>query len=218
MAETTVHCPHCKALLTLPVGQAGRCPSCGGDVRVQRKRRKRLWGVVSGVVAVLFFVWAFGLVRPLHVTAGSMSPAIHPGDNVLVEKITFFARSPRRGDIVVFRAMGMPPFEDGILYPKRVVGLPGDHLRLAEGKLFVNEAPQTFTNRDGEIHYVSLPGSKYLVSGDEMVVVPTGHYFVLGDNTAKSLDSRFAGFLPSDNIVGRIWFCYWPHGHVGSVR
>jgi signal peptidase I len=182
------------------------------------KRRKWLWGVVIGVVVVLLVVWAFGLVRPLHVTAGSMAPAIRPGDNVLMEKITFFARSPRRGDIVVFRAVSMPPFEDGVLYPKRVVGLPGDLLRLAEGKLYVNETPLTFTNRDGEIHYVSLPGSKYLASSDETVIVPTGHYFVLGDNSADSLDSRFAGFLPGKNIVGRMWFCYWPPGHVGSVR
>jgi hypothetical protein len=66
----------------------------------------------------------FGLVCPQHVTGGSMAPAICPGDHVLMEKIAFFVRSPRRGDIVVFRAVSMPPFEDGVLYPKRVVGAP----------------------------------------------------------------------------------------------
>ena len=182
------------------------------------KKHKRLWGVVIGAVVLLLVVWAFGLVRPLHVTAGSMAPAISPGDNVIMEKITFFARAPRRGDIVVFRAVNMPPFEDDVLYPKRVVGLPGDHLRLTEGKLYVNEAPLTLRNRNEEIHYVSLPGSKYLASGDETVIVPAGHYFVLGDNSADSLDSRVAGFLPGKNIMGRMWFCYWPPGHVGSVR
>jgi signal peptidase I len=135
-----------------------------------------------------------------------------------METFTFFARSPQRGDIVVFRAVSMPPFEDGVLYPKRIVGLPGDRLRLAEGKLYVNEVPLMLTNRDGEIRYLALPNSKYLASADQTVVVPTDHYFVLGDNTADSLDSRSAGFLPGKNVVGRLWFCYWPLGRAGSVR
>jgi signal peptidase I len=181
------------------------------------KKRKRFWGMIIGLVVVLLIV-AVGVVRALHVTGASMAPAIRPGDGVLMEKITFFARSPRRGEIVVFRAISMPPFEDNVLYPKRIVGLPGDRLRLTEGKLYVNEAPLSLTNWSGEINYVSLPGSKYLAAGDETVTVPPGQYFVLGDNSVDSLDSRFAGFLPGTNFEGRIWFCYWPPGHMGTIR
>jgi signal peptidase I len=183
-----------------------------------RQKYKRARSVVAGAVVVLLVVWTSGLVRPLHVTAGSMAPAIRPGDHVVMDAVAFFARAPQRGDIVVFRAVSMPPFEDGVMYPKRVVGLPGDRLRLAAGKLHVNGAPLALTNWTGEIRYVPLPGSKYLASGNDTLTVPAGHYFVLGDNSANSLDSRSAGFLPRKRIMGRIWFCYWPPGRAGSVR
>src|SRR5437764_8904412 len=123
-----------------------------------RKRQKSICAAMAIIVA-LFALRAFRVVRPFQVTAGSMAPEIAPGDQVVMERFTLFVRKPGRGDIVAFRADGIPPLHDGTIYPKRIVGLPGDQLRLADGKLYVNGLHVPFRNRHGEIPYVFLPGS-----------------------------------------------------------
>jgi signal peptidase I len=181
------------------------------------KRQKAIAAGV-GIIVALLVLAAFGMVRLFQVTGGSMKPEIAPGDYVVMEQFTFFIRKPGRGDIVAFRADRIPPLHDGTIYPKRIVGLAGDHLRLADGKLYLNEKHVAFKNRHGEIPYVSLPGSTYLASSGDSVTVPDGHYFFLGDNSTNSLDSRTCGFLPAKSILGRMWFCYWPPKDVGVLR
>ncbi len=181
-------------------------------------KRRKIIGTGLAIILVLFAVCAFGGVRPFRISTGSMMPELTPGDYFVSERITFMARSPLRGDVVLLRAEGLPPLQEGLIYPKRIVGLPGDRLRLAEGKLYVNEKHVAFRNRHGEIAYVGLPGSKYLTSSSNSVTVPDGHYFFLGDNSTNSLDSRACGFLPAKSIWGRPWFCYWPPEHMGVVK
>jgi len=181
-------------------------------------KRQGIIGAGVAIVIALLALCAFGGVRPFRITAGSMKPELTPGDCVVMERFMFLVRNPRRGDIVVFRADRIPPLQDGTIYPKRIVGLPGDHLRLADGKLHVNEEHIPLKNRHGEIAYVNLPGSKYLASSSDGVTVPDGHYFFLGDNSTNSLDSRACGFLSAKSILGRLWFCYWPPKDMGVIR
>jgi signal peptidase I len=168
-------------------------------------------------ISALIMLRLFGLLRPFSIPTGSMTPAISPGDNVVMEGITFLARKPRRGDIVVFKTDGIRGLHAGSLYMKRIVGLPSDHLRISEGKLFVNDKRMSLSNAMGEIAYYpssQTEASKLMTD----MVVPMGCYFVLGDNSLNSLDSRYFGSLPRDSIIGRICFCYWPPKRFGGVK
>ena len=147
-----------------------------------------------------------------------MAPAIEAGDHVLMEGLSFWMRQPKRGEIVAFKTDGLDGVAPGTIYAKRIAGLPGERLRISRERLYANDAPTELTNAIGEIRYVHLRGSKFLTYDDETVSVPEDHYFLLGDNSAHSADSRFFGFVPAENLLGRITHCYWPPSRAGSIR
>ena len=108
-----------------------------------------------------------------------------------------------------------------------MAGLPGDTLRIVQPKLFVNgqEAKEyafqrVASQKNGYTGYRNFPGSTiYLGDPESTVTVPLGSYFALGDNSADSLDSRYWGFVPKMNVVGKGLFVYWPFSsHWGLVR
>ena len=146
-----------------------------------------------------------------------MSPAISAGDHVMMEGLSFLVRKPRRGDIVVFKADGLASLPSGTLYLKRVAGEPGDRLRIADGNLYINDKHVALSNALGEIAY-HLPAGAADRADQTDLTVPDGHYFLLGDNSANSHDSRFWGCVPAKSICGRVAFCYWPASRVGCVR
>jgi len=180
-------------------------------------RRFLLWFAVA-VVVVLSLLRPLGFLRPFKVPTGAMTPTLSRGDHFMMEGFTFRARAPRRGDVVVFKTDGISRLRDGMIYIKRVAGLPGDTLRISDGNLYANDTHVRLENAAGDIRYVFLPGSIHLTSRADTVVVPKGHYFVLGDDSLRSSDSRFYGFVPAENILGRASFRYWPPSRIGWVR
>ena len=136
----------------------------------------------------------------------------------MMEGLTFLARKPRAGDIVVFTTDGILGNPPETVYVKRVAGTPGDRVRITGGKLFVNDQHRPLKNSKGEIHYLHSRGASYLTTDDETVTVPEGRYLVLGDNSTNSADSRYWGFVPAKKIMGRISFCYWPPQDMGTAR
>jgi len=166
----------------------------------------------------LFFVLrACGLVRPFSVPSGAMAPAVSPGDHIMMEGLTFLSRQPRRGDIVVFSTDGIASLPHATFYLERVVGEPGEHVRISEGKLYINDKLVSLSNGVGEIAYMLPPGAAGRATQTDMTV-PGDAYFVLGDNSANSLDSRFWGSVPRGNIIGRVALCYWPPSRFGGVK
>ena len=125
------------------------------------------------------------------IPASSMEPTLTKGDFILVSTFAYMSESPRRGDVVVFKY----PRNPDIYYVKRIVGLGGDQVRMRMDKVFVNDQLQ------------NEPYAQYL--GNRAVkpfeaTVPEQHYFVLGDNRVNSSDSRVWGYVPAENIVGRV--------------
>jgi signal peptidase I len=145
------------------------------------------------LAAVLFFVINSVSAR-VRVDGFSMRPTLEDGELVLVNKLAYWLGQPKHGDIVVFR-YPVNPSEDLI---KRVIGLPGDVVKIQDGKLYINGLA------------VSEP---YIAAAPEYYgewVVPQGQLFVLGDNRNDSLDSHEWGVLPQTNVIGRAILIYWP--------
>ncbi|MGA8153535.1 MAG: signal peptidase I [Terriglobales bacterium] len=183
--------------------------------------------VVIAVFVITFVVQAF------QIPSESMENTLLIGDYLLVDKLRYGGgnisdhfipyRQVRRGDVVVFHYPVIPAQH----FVKRVVGVPGDHVRLIKGQVFVNGNPLTEpyvihsssipdVYRDGFPQLMDVPGETANWAGqmkkwveDKQLIVPEGFYFVLGDNRDESLDSRYWGFVPRENIIGRPLLIYW---------
>jgi signal peptidase I len=174
--------------------------------------------ILAGVLCTsIVLFWAFGFIQSFFVPTSAMAPAISPGDHVMMEAISYRRHKPRRGDIAVFKNGGTPLLGPPGILVKRVVGEPGDHVLITNGNLYINEKHVLLSNALGRIIYNSPDLSGGMTHLTD-VTVPVGHYFVVGDNSMESLDSRFWGFLPADKIIGRISFCYWPPHRIGAVK
>jgi signal peptidase I len=117
--------------------------------------------------------------------------------------------------MVVFKTDGIPYLPSGTPYVKRVAGEPGEHIRITEGKLYVNDVLTVISNAAGAIVYQLPP---HIEPANTDLTVPDGCYFVLGDNSTNSSDSRTWGCVPRQNIIGRIVFCHWPLNRIGTVK
>ena len=168
------------------------------------------------LVVTLILLRLCNLVRPFSMPTGSMTPAVSPGDHIMVEGFSFLFDKPHRGDIVVFRTAGIESLPQDQVYVKRIAGEPGEHVRISDGKLFINEKPVSLSNELGEITYDLPLAFQNSVKTD--VTVPNGCYFVLGDNSTNSLDSRYWGSVPRGNIIGRVAYCYFPLQRRGRVK
>lgn len=176
--------------------------------------------LVVGALALAFVVKAL-LAQAFYIPSGSMIPTLQIGDRVIVEKLSYRFGDPQRGDVVVFHRPGVErpsgPVQAvkefmqglGLLQPdanidliKRIVGLPGETIRLQGGVLFVNGRPV---------------GEPYAVADTREfgpVTVPDGEYLMLGDNRPNSDDSRFSlGTVPRDHLVGKAFVIVWPPGN-----
>jgi signal peptidase I len=177
--------------------------------------------LMCGVILALIALGVFGILRPFNVSTNAMAPAIVAGDRVVIEGVTFLKRQPRRGDIVVFKTGGISPsLPSDEYFVKRVAGEPGEHLEISDGKLFINGKQVILSNAMGEIKYElpSLPLHSRKSPPTFATIVPEGCYFVLGDNTIHSLDSRYWGAVPRGNITGRICYCWLPRQRRGAVK
>ena len=159
------------------------------------------------------------------------------GDHLFVNRLVFNYREPRRGDITVFITDGLTDLLGhgfgGRFYVKRLVGLPGDTLKISGKKLYVKpkgendfkiiEGSPAFAKVhsavDGYNGYVNFRSAQYLRDANETYTVPEGQYFMLGDNSVNSLDSRFWGTVPRRNLVGTVQIVWWPFAeHWGWLR
>lgn len=150
------------------------------------------------LLALVLFLAINALSARVRVENISMKPTLQPGEFLLVNRVAYKIGEPSIGDIVVFHAPGASDLD----YIKRVVGLPGDHVEISDGLVYVNDQPLYEP-------YISDP-SRYSGEWD----VPPDQLFVLGDNRNNSSDSHMWGFVPFEDIVGRALLIYWPLSEV----
>jgi signal peptidase I len=147
------------------------------------------------LLSVFLFLAINAVTERIRVESISMQPNLFAGDFVIINKLTYQFRDPQRGEIIVFH---YPPNPEAIPYIKRVIGLPGDQIHIADGKIYINGQP--FSEP-----YLSNPTHR---GGDWSV--PPGALFVMGDNRNNSSDSRSWGTVPLDHVIGKAELVYWP--------
>ncbi len=187
--------------------------------------------LVAFVLALLLKTF---LVQAFYIPSESMVPTLAIGDRVLVNKVVYEVREPRRGEVVVFRedgdllgpdtrsvgqrvldfltsGLGAPPSERDFI--KRIIGLPGETIELRHGVVYVDgrPLPEGLASEGG-----------YLAEADiadfQAVTVPEGQYFMMGDNRRQSADSRSAmGTIDREDLIGRAFVVIWPLGRADTL-
>lgn len=162
--------------------------------------------VVSLAIFAVVYIFLF---QPHQVDGKSMEPNFHNGEYILTDKISYRLHSPNRGDVIVFHS----PQDERVDFIKRIIGVPGDSIKVASGHIYLNgqKLTENYVNDPGQV----LAG-RFLRENTE-ITVPSGEYFVMGDNRNHSSDSREWGLVSTGGIVGRAFFRYWPINEFGIV-
>jgi|WetSurMetagenome_2_1015567.scaffolds.fasta_scaffold102799_4 signal peptidase I len=180
--------------------------------------KSKLWDNIEAILlaVVLALIIRTCIVQPFKIPSGSMEDTLLVGDYLFVNKfiygirvpLTDFrlpgVRDPEQGDVLVFKY----PEDRSKDYIKRVIGLPGDEIQIRDKQVYVNGIPY---NNPHEIHKDSLilPGGSNARDNFGPIRVPTDSYFVMGDNRDNSNDSRFWGFVPESDLVGKALLKWW---------
>ncbi|HLH65450.1 MAG TPA: signal peptidase I [Solirubrobacteraceae bacterium] len=202
-----------------------------------KQRRSALGSLVELVVTIgvavglAILIQAF-IVKPYRIPSPSMVPTLIPGQRILAYRLV---THPSLYDIVVFhpphgadfqtpvcgdRSQGSPgdaqacdrptPQESSQTFIKRVVGLPGDRISIVDGRVIRNGKPEPAP-------YAEPCGGGSACNFPKPIIIPPGHYFMMGDNRGLSDDSRFWGPVPSSWIIGVAFFTYWPPDRIGTL-
>ncbi len=185
--------------------------------------------IVAVALGLALAIQAF-VVKPYRIPSASMVPTLEIGQRVLVDRITMHFSDPGRGDIVVFHpplgadndqcGVSPPPAQEACPKPtpqrssanfiKRVVGLPGDHLKVIAGRVWINgkQLNEPYIRPDPSCEICDLP---------KEITIPPGHFFMMGDNRGESDDSRTWGPVPKKWIIGKAFFTYWPPRRIGTL-
>lgn len=162
-----------------------------------------VWAVAIAVIVRVFLIGNF------KIPTTSMVPTLQVGDRLLSNNIIFKIRQPKRGEVVIFKYPEDPRRD----FVKRMVGLPGESLLIRDGDIYINgEKVKVSFYKDiyyyAEGYYGNLNDVK----------IPDSSYYVLGDNSINSKDSRYWGFVPAKSMVGKAIFIYWPPWRMGFIR
>jgi signal peptidase I len=175
--------------------------------------------IIAFLLAVV--IRAF-VVQAFKIPTGSMRPTLLEGDLILVNKFIYGAkiiftdlrlpklRQPKRGDVIVF----IYPEDSKKDFIKRLIGLPGETVEIKNGTVYVNDKPLS-ESIFGQVFYYSY--GDFEKEGYKLTV-PKGSYFVLGDNSRSSRDSRYWGFVPEKNILGKAILIYWPLNRIRIIK
>jgi len=153
------------------------------------------------ILSALLFLGINAVSARIRVDGYSMEPTFSSGEFVIVNKLTYKLGSPKYGDVIVFHYPRDPEQE----YIKRIIGLPGDSIKIENGQLFINDIAFSEPYIAEEPNYQSE------------WVVPEASLFVLGDNRNKSSDSHNWGAVPMDYVIGKASIIYWPPTSWGIV-
>jgi len=163
----------------------------------------RSWVIIIVLAFVLAFVVRAFVIQPYRIEMDSMMTTLHPNDLILVDKLTYKMRPPKRGEVIVFT----PPVNKKSKFIKRVIGLPSETLEIRNNVVYIN-------GKKLNEPYMHSP----MLTDYGPIKIPKGYVFVMGDNRSISEDSRYFGPIPIKSIVGRAVVVYLPFRHIENLN
>jgi signal peptidase I len=171
-----------------------------------------VWDLIKILALALVIIVPFRMfiAEPFVVSGSSMLPNFHDSDYLIVDRISYRNEDPQRGDVIVLKF----PKDNTQYFIKRIIGLPGEKVKLENGYVVIynKENPQGLRLKESY-----LPTQGQTIGKSDTVTLGTDQYFVLGDNRTGSSDSRVWGILPRENIVGRTWLRILPAKSFGLI-
>ncbi|MFA4992063.1 MAG: signal peptidase I [Candidatus Omnitrophota bacterium] len=165
--------------------------------------------IVIAVILALI-IRAF-VVQAFKIPTGSMRPTLIEGDRILVNKFIYRFAQPKRGDIIVF----VSPEDKKKDFIKRLVGLPGETIQMQNGSILINGEDVGGEGNLKERYYYNRGD---FGKENESVKIPDDAYYVLGDNSISSRDSRYWGFMPKKYLLGKAFLIYWPPNRIKVIK
>ena len=186
----------------------------------QKQNQNELWAWIKAIGLAIIFTMGirYFIFSPVAVEGASMMPTFEDGDKVIVNKVGPKISSYQRFDVIVFKA------NEEENYIKRIIGLPGDHIAYKDDALYINgkayEEPYLTKYKEALLDKGDFTYDFTLEEQLGEMIVPEGHFFVLGDNRRRSIDSRDqkVGFVAQDKILGTAGFVLWPFDRIGSTH
>ncbi|MCG2712413.1 MAG: signal peptidase I [Candidatus Omnitrophica bacterium] len=163
--------------------------------------------LIAFVLAMLIRTF---VVQAFKIPTGSMKPTFTEGDRILVNKFIYKFREPQRGDVIVFKY----PENMKLAFIKRLIGKSGENLEIKNGRILIDDKKITEKQINANFYYNR---GDYGGAGQE-IKVPADAFYALGDNSANSRDSRYWGFVPQKNLIGKAILIYWPPYRVRLVE
>ena len=170
------------------------------------------FGFILGWLLIIFITGCSNLdmTKAYKMAAISMEPSIHKGDRAFVNKAAYVVAKPQRGEIVAFKY----PIDPQKIWIKRVIAFGGETVEIRNGKIYINGKALT----QGKIKSIAYSNAGEFGTKGKTITIPEDHYYLLGDNSENSLDSRYWGFVPKENIVGKVYLIYWPLNRFGKIE
>lgn len=163
------------------------------------------------IAVILALIIRTFVMQAFKIPTGSMRPTLIEGDRILVNKFIYKFKKPERGDIIVF----LSPEDKKKDFIKRLVGLPGESLEIANGLILVDGKAVDADSVIKERYYYNR--GDFGAEGQE-IKIPQDAYYALGDNSISSRDSRYWGFLPKKYLLGKAFLIYWPLTRIRMLR
>ncbi len=163
-------------------------------------------------IIIIFTIYKF-VAFPTLVWGASMEPNFYTGERILVEKVTKYFKGFNRGDVVVLH----PPESNNLEYIKRVVGVPGDIVKILDCTVYISRDGQKYKLDEYYLAENTCTIGGIKLKEGRSIKIDEGKYLVLGDNREKSVDSRIIGLIDADKILGRVVFRFWPLNKAGFL-
>ncbi len=161
---------------------------------------------VVALAGVTIFLVRYFLFKPFYVKGASMEPNFHDKEYLIIDELSYRFHDPVRGDVIVFR----PPENTKEYFLKRIIALPGEHVKISEGRVIIYNAEHP----EGVVVDETYLPDDVLTLGEVNKVLAADEFFVMGDNRPNSYDSRRFGAIERSSIVGRAWVRGWPFDRV----